>query len=53
MSKVHVLHYHYDDKSGYGIEAVYEEEKDANAACDLLAKHATDKNWYVDSYEVK
>ncbi len=50
---VYVLHYEWRDKSGHGIEAVYQDEKEANAAYDLLVKYDDHRDWFVDAYEAK
>ncbi len=50
---VYVLHYEYRDKTGYGIEAIYQDEEEAKAAYDLLDKYDSNRNWFIDPYEVK
>lgn len=53
MNRVFVLHYDRKDKKGHGVETVFEDEQRANEAFELLEKYDSDRDWFIDVYEVK
>ncbi len=52
MNEVHIITWHWPDKSGFGIVRAYDNEEDAKRDLAMMKQHADSKNFDLATVEL-